>query len=254
MSPVIRTGHIKLPVPENRIEGSSTITNAVSGFCFAENPQWAGVYGSGSSGSTGVIGISDQADGLHGESSGSNMSGVAGIHDGSGNGVYGTSRTGYAGNFQGNMLCSGNLTVQGDVILPNGDCAEQFDIVGPDPLEPGTLVVLDSTGALKPSDVSYDRKVAGVVARAGSYRPGIILDFVETDSVRATISILGKVYCKVDASYSPIEAGDLLTSSPTCGHAMKAVDFSKAFGSIVGKAMRAHPSGRGLIPILMALQ
>src|SRR5271165_954023 len=33
-----------------------------------------------------------------------------------------------------------------------------------------------------------------------------------------------KVYCKVDADYASIEVGDLLTTSSTAGHAMKAED------------------------------
>jgi hypothetical protein len=58
----------------------------------------------------------------------------------------------------------------------------------------------------------------------------------------------------VDAAFGAIEVGDLLTTSPTPGHAMKATDQLKAFGSVIGKAMRPLESGRGLIPILIALQ
>jgi len=35
---------------------------------------------------------------------------------------------------------------------------------------------------------------------------------------------------------------------------MKADDQSKAFGAVIGKALRAFREGRGLIPILIALQ
>ncbi len=65
---------------------------------------------------------------------------------------------------------------------------------------------------------------------------------------------MGKVCCKVDAQYSPIEVGDLLTTSPTSGHAMKATDPLKAFGSVIGKALRPLTAGQGMIPILIALQ
>jgi hypothetical protein len=58
----------------------------------------------------------------------------------------------------------------------------------------------------------------------------------------------------VDARYSPIEVGDLLTTSPTLGHAMKATDSQKAFGSVIGKALSPLVAGQGLIPILIALQ
>jgi hypothetical protein len=68
------------------------------------------------------------------------------------------------------------------------------------------------------------------------------------------LALLGKVYCRVDAQYAPVEIGDLLTSSPTQGHAMKASDPSLAFGAVIGKALRRQESGRGLIPILITLQ
>jgi hypothetical protein len=35
---------------------------------------------------------------------------------------------------------------------------------------------------------------------------------------------------------------------------MKAADPSRAFGSVIGKALRRLAAGRGLIPILVALQ
>ena len=68
------------------------------------------------------------------------------------------------------------------------------------------------------------------------------------------VALLGKVYCKVDAGYSPVEVGDLLTTSPTPGHAMKAAEPQRAFGSVIGKALRGLEAGQGLIPILIALQ
>ena len=43
-------------------------------------------------------------------------------------------------------------------------------------------------------------------------------------------------------------------TSDTRGHAMKAADPVKAFGSVIGKALRALRDGQGLIPILIALQ
>jgi hypothetical protein len=35
---------------------------------------------------------------------------------------------------------------------------------------------------------------------------------------------------------------------------MKAADPTKAFGAVIGKALRPLASGKGLIPILIALQ
>jgi len=166
----------------------------------------------------------------------------------SGPGVFGQSATGLAGYFKG------NVEVTGDIRLTNADCAEDFD-VGTDVLvEPGTVMVLGEEGALFPSQHAYDKRVAGVVSGAGEFKANIVLDKKPSESNRQPISLLGKVYCKVDAQYGTIKVGDLLTTSPTPGHAMKADDPLKAFGTVIGKALRPLKERQGLIPILIALQ
>jgi hypothetical protein len=154
----------------------------------------------------------------------------------------------------GNVTTSGNITTNGDIFLPGADCAEQFDVAEASQIEPGTVVVIDREGTLRQSLHAYDKKVAGVVSGAGAYRPGIVLDKQAGAGNRLPIALVGKVYCKVDAAHSPIEVGDLLTTSPTPGHAMKASDPLLAFGAVIGKALRPWSSGYGLIPILIALQ
>ena len=149
---------------------------------------------------------------------------------------------------------NGDITVTGDVLLTGADCAEHFDIIGTQIPEPGTVVVIDEAGALRESLEPYDKKVAGVVSGAETYSPGLVLDNRPSGEPRVALALVGKVYCKVDAEYSPIEVGDLLTTSPTPGHAMKAMEPAKAFGSIIGKALRTLDNGKGLIPILIALQ
>ncbi|MCU1252823.1 MAG: hypothetical protein JWQ49_5852 [Edaphobacter sp.] len=100
----------------------------------------------------------------------------------------------------------------------------------------------------------FEWKVAGVVSVGGSYRPAVILDKQPSDEGRLPVALFGKVYCKVDAQYAPIEVGDLLTTSDTVGHAMKACDSVRAFGAVIGKALGSLTDGRGLIPILISLQ
>jgi len=75
-----------------------------------------------------------------------------------------------------------------------------------------------------------------------------------TMGVSGSYCSLGKAYCKIDARYAEIQVGDLLTSSPLIGHAMKATDSARAFGAVIGKALRPLENGQGLIPILIALQ
>ncbi|MCC5611980.1 hypothetical protein LC612_35930 [Nostoc sp. CHAB 5834] len=142
----------------------------------------------------------------------------------------------------------------GDINFLNADCAEDFDIAGLEDIEPGTVMIIGSDGKLYPSQTAYDKRVTGVLSGAGEYKPGIVLDKKPSQHKRLPVSLMGKVYCKVDADYSAVEVGDLLTTSPTLGHAMKADDPLKAFGAVIGKAMRPLNAGQGLIPILIALQ
>lgn len=102
--------------------------------------------------------------------------------------------------------------------------------------------------------IQYDKRVAGVISGAGHYKPDITLDRQTSDHLRKPIALLGKVFCKVDATDEAIEVGDLLTTSSTPGHAMKVQDPAEALGTIIGKALRPLEQGQGLIPILIALQ
>ena len=149
---------------------------------------------------------------------------------------------------------AGNIRADGDVLLTGADCAEQFDVAVLGCLEPGTVVVIEDGGALRESREPYDTRVAGVVSGAGDYRPGLLLDNRPSGNNRSPVALIGKVYCKVDAEFSAIRTGDLLTTSTTPGYAMKAAEPSKALGALLGKALASIVNGRGLIPILVALQ
>jgi hypothetical protein len=142
----------------------------------------------------------------------------------------------------GPSVFEGDVEVRGgDVKLTNGsDCAEEFDLAVGENAEPGTVMVIDEDGSLKQSQLPYDKCVAGVIAGAGECKPAITLGRQESK--------------KVDAQYAPIKVGDLLTTSPTPGHAMKATDPLQAFGAVIGKALGCLDHGKGLIPILIALQ
>jgi len=215
-----------------------------------------GVVGTGAK--NGVVGRtgSDVDAGVNGRNDGKgfgvfggslNGSGVEG-HSTNGTGVVGFSEKSLAGRF------IGDVEVTGDIRLTNADCAEDFDVVDITQVTPGTVMVIDSEGALRPSDRAYDKRVAGVISGAGKYKPAIVLDKQESSKNRMPIALMGKVYCKVDASYGAIEVGDLLTTSPTPGHAMKADDPMKAFGAVIGKALRPLEVGQDLIGSIPLLQ
>jgi hypothetical protein len=218
--------------------GAGVMGEAIGAGVMGVSQTWLGVYGESKS-TTGGAGVwGEHKNGGHG---------VVGIGNGDGAGVYGKGGR-VAGYFEG------DVEVTGDIRLTNADCAEDFDISGAEPVAPGTVMVLGDDDTLTPCRHSYDKRVAGVLSGAGDYRPGIVLDRQPVQGTRAPVALLGKVFCKVDAGYGPVAVGDLLTTSDTPGHAMKAADPFKAFGSVIGKALRPLAAGQGLIPILIALQ
>ena len=142
----------------------------------------------------------------------------------------------------------------GDIILRNADCAEDFEIAADPRVEPGTVMVIGADARLEMSAEAYDRRVAGVIAGAGSDRPGIVLGRRSGAANALPVALVGRTWCKVDAAYGAIQVGDLLTTSPSPGHAMKVGDPTRAMGAVIGKALGALDAGRGLVPALVALQ
>jgi hypothetical protein len=214
-----------------------------------------GVYGS-SGANSGVVGESASMHAVFGITH-STFAGVYGTSDAGGTGVCGESPTGVGVLGKGKLAgrFEGNVEVTGDIQLTGGaDCAEEFDVAQAGAIEPGTVMVLGDDEALHTSTKPYDRRVVGVVSGAGDCRPGLVLDRQELGSGRKPIALLGKVFCKADASCAPIKVGDLLTTSTTPGHAMRISDPIQAFGAVIGKALRPLDSGQGLIPIIIALQ
>ncbi|UCE18189.1 MAG: hypothetical protein JSV84_15220 [Gemmatimonadota bacterium] len=136
------------------------------------------------------------------------------------------------------------------------DIAEPFDVVEPRAVEPGMVVVIDpeNPGKLKASNRAYDRCVAGIVSGGGGVKPGLILTQEELFDGDHQVALTGRVYGLCDASYGSIEPGDLLTTSPTPGYAMKVTDYEQAQGAILGKAMTELDEGRDLVLVLVSLQ
>ncbi len=148
-----------------------------------------GVFGDGDmgvvgSGRIGVIGFGSEA-------------GVSGVAEGP---------QALAGRFVGDVEVTGDIRLVGDVevtgdirLINAADCAEEFDILDAQVIEPGTVMVIDESGALQQSRQAYDKKVAGVISGAHGYRPGIVLDKQAAQPGRMPLALLGKVYCRVDA-------------------------------------------------------
>jgi hypothetical protein len=192
------------------------------------------VFGTGR---RGVVGVSDDFQGVFGKSR--DNAGVVGESDKM-HAVFGVTHSTFAGVFGASD--AGGADVAGESNTGIGVHGKGGRLAG------------FFEGALSQSHQPYDKRVAGVVSGAGNYKPGIALDKRHSQSDRIPIALLGKVYCKADARYGSIEVGDLLTTSASPGHAMKASEPLKAFGAVIGKALGPLKEGQGLIPILIALQ
>ncbi len=69
---------------------------------------------------------------------------------------------------------------------------------------------------------------------------------------RDAVASFGVATVRADAGYGAILPGDLLTASPTPGHAMRA--FETLPGTLVGKALDGLDAGTGTIRIVVLLR
>jgi hypothetical protein len=76
---------------------------------------------------------------------------------------------------------------------------------------------------------------------------------IEPEQIGWMVTLGAFAHCKVDADIAPIKVGDLLTTSPTKGHAQKVLAPEKAVGAVIGKALGSLKKGKGKIPILVTL-
>jgi hypothetical protein len=178
----------------------------------------------------------------------------------------------------------GNLHLKG-ALKPSSLNLAEYHPVG-EPVEVGDVLVVDrdEAGVMRRAALESDPAVVGIV----SAEPGVLLGsgitrIAAADSELATeidlarslggrdeeaqlwlqleqkfrethapIALSGTVVCKVDAGYGAIRVGDLLTTSATAGHAMRAPEAIP--GTIIGKALESLDTGTGLIKVLVMLR
>ena len=195
----------------------------------------------------------------------------------------------YAGYFanRGGSLRPG-LYVDGSSLVTGSKAGYVVDIVrnaGPDTLETGDVVIIAGAGdpiiGEIPLMLVAKASTAGTTAVVGIVDQPYAVPEVPT-TAGATLSIeslphpaaetarqalgtgvsegeylsvvtLGAFkMIKADASYGAIQPGDLLVSSVTPGHAMRA--DTPTPGTVVGKALGELAEGTGTIPVLVTLQ
>jgi len=139
------------------------------------------------------------------------------------------------------------------------DLTEGFDVTTKTnaEIEPGTLVSIDpnTPGKLMITNDAYDKKLAGIISGANGINAGVMMG--QKGSIadgEFPVALTGRVYVKADASFGAIKSGDILTSSPISGYAMKVKKYSKAHGATIGKAMSELENGRGYVLVFVNLQ
>jgi hypothetical protein len=114
-------------------------------------------------------------------------------------------------------------------------------------LTPGEVVTIDPLVAngVKRTQGAYDRNMLGVV----STEPAMVIGGTGGQAHGAAVALSGRVPVKVTGEYGQIKQGDMLTSSPVPGMAMKAV---KA-GPILGIALEDF-AGDGTGTVMMFIK
>ncbi|GGD57438.1 hypothetical protein GCM10011514_21930 [Emticicia aquatilis] len=143
-------------------------------------------------------------------------------------------------------------------ITGGADLAEYFKVDSKVKVEPGTIlsVMSDGSAKLQIAEKAYDHKVVGVISGANGVSPGLMLQQKGVASVDGDypIAITGRVYVKADATKWSIKAGDLLTTSDMKGYAMRAKNYKKAQGAIIGKALTDLNEGTGMVLVLLGVK
>lgn len=108
-----------------------------------------------------------------------------------------------------------------------------------EPVEAGELLVAhpEVAGRFARGRIAADPQVLGIALAA------------HEESGQVAVALSGIVNCNVDANFAPIRIGDLLTTSPTPGYAMRAGEPTP--GTIIAKALEPLEVGSGKIRVLV---
>lgn len=163
---------------------------------------------------------------------------------------------------------NGDVLADGSFTGP-ADFAEMMSVVGEkEQYAPGDVLVIGPQGQLTQATAPYATNLAGVY----STKPGFVGDTEITEKgvevyergeagqTRIPVALMGIVPVKVTTENGAIQPGDLLTTSNTPGHAMKAspvvINDIELYlpGAILGKALERLEKGTGVIEVLVTLR
>jgi hypothetical protein len=148
----------------------------------------------------------------------------------------------------------GNCGADGTFTSNAWDYADVLPVAGSaSELEPGDVLVISKSQdrAVELSPKSFDTSVIGIYSTKPGFLGGVGLGTQVVNGV--PVALAGIVPCKVSAENGPIQRGDLLTTSSTPGHAMRAGE-TPPLGTVLGKAMGELAEGTGTIEVLVMLQ
>ncbi len=149
---------------------------------------------------------------------------------------------------------NGNVSADGVYSTGGADFAERLHVEAAHTYVPGDVLAIsrDTDRAVTLSDQPYSTAVVGVYSTKPGFVGGSVIEETAADGSAIPVALVGIVPVKVSAENGAIHRGDLLTTSATLGHAMKASEFR--VGTILGKAMGELESGTGIIQVLLTLQ
>ncbi len=260
------------------VDGWSTSSSGYGVHGLNSSNSGIGIYGEASASSGQTTGVRGQSD----STSGRGVVGSATATSGTTHGVigYSASPNGYAGFFRntasgvalyaqsdsgsGNIIEAwssfgdrefrvergGNVRADGSFTGGGADYAELLP--GAAGLEAGEVLVIGPEGQLSRSTKPYQTSVAGVYSTQPGFVAGAGDDSADL-SGQVPLAVMGVVPVKVSSENGPIQPGDLLTSSGTPGHAMRAGQ-NPPVGTVIGKALEPLTDGRGIIKMLVVLQ
>lgn len=152
---------------------------------------------------------------------------------------------------EGNVIAFGTLRAESGGVLAEPAASLEA-------LEPGDVVEIDPDrpGYVRKSLNSFGPALVGVITDT----PAIVVGNSTAGSGgnmggrQPLMAFSGQTLVKVTDEGGPIQAGDLLTSSSTAGHAMRCPNAQACAGLTIAKAMSAHEAGRGVIRAFLMLR
>lgn len=149
---------------------------------------------------------------------------------------------------------NGEVFADGSFTGGGADFAEMVQ-PGESDLEPGDVLVIGPDGQMIRSTEVQQATVVGVYSTDPGFVAGKKLNESGNplEPGQIPLAVVGRVPVKASAENGSIQPGDLLVTSDTPGHAMKA-NVDPSVGTVIGKALETLEEGTDVIQMLVMLQ